>query len=150
MQRNIQLTETLEQQPQGLFDLTIRISVFSLSHNLYYIFICKQRPQHYIFHSRLGGSSCFLPGFGLTDRYFPNSKLSVLLWFSILGSPCSLFFFLSDLPNLLVELVLLYGESSVGVLFFHDRSTYFLRGKLVSHHHPIFLNTSHSHYQVPI
>lgn len=94
MQRNIQLTETLEQQPQGLFDLTIRISVFSLSHNLYYIFIYKQRPQHYIFHSRLGGSSCFLPGFGLTDRYFPNSKLSVLLWFSILGSPCSLFSYL--------------------------------------------------------
>lgn len=109
MQRNTQLTETLEQPPQGSFGLTIRISIFSLSYNLDYIFIFRQRPQGYIVHSRLGGSSCFLPGFDLTGHYFPNIKLSVLLWSSILGRPCSLSFFLSDLPNLLVGLVLLYG-----------------------------------------
>lgn len=150
MQRNIQLTETLEQLLQGSFGLTIRISVFSLSHNLDYIFIYRQRPQGYIFHSRLGGSSCFLPGFDLTDHYFPNTKLSVPLWFSLLGSPRSLSFFASDLPNLQVGLVLLYGAVICRSPIFKDRSTYFLGGKLVSHHRPIFLSTSHSHDQVPI
>lgn len=118
------MTETLEQLPQGSFGLTIRISVFSLSHNLDHIFIYRQRPQGYIFHSRLGGSSCFLPGFDLTDHYFPNIKLSVPLWFSLLGSPCSLSFFLSDLPNLLVELVLLYGAVICRSPIFKDRSTF--------------------------
>ena len=96
MQRNTQLTETLKQLHQGSFGLTIRILVFRLSHNLDYIFVYRQSLQGYLFHSRLGGSSCFLPGLDLTDRYFPNTKLSALLWFSTFGSPYSLIFFLFD------------------------------------------------------
>ena len=121
------MTETLEQLPQGSFGLTIRISVFSLSHNLdYYIFIYRQRPRVIFFILGQVEVHAFCQALtsliiiSLTSNYlFPCGSLYLE---ALAHCPFSYLIYLTYWQNQSYSMV----QSSVGVLFLKTDQLTFL------------------------